>query len=433
MILLLACTDPAPDSTPATESAPLDSSVEEVEEPVFANPAEAVDLDDADDVLHAAFVLEDFAYNGQVPGPTLRATLGDTLVVDLENRLDVETSIHWHGLDVPYAMDGVTWQTDPVASGGSFTYTFALEQAGTFWYHPHFDTERQVDLGAYGMLIVEDPSEPQAGREILVALDIPDEASDDADHVHGFEHAVGSWQANGFDVPEIPVSAGETVLVRLLNSSNVGYVSLDGVRVVGNDQGLLASPEETALLGPGDRVVLEFSPGAEAIPVSTGPHSLAGVGLDEDQLLFTLVPEGSGAAAAPLDFAWTSATPSADPGQTDALYTFHGDEHTGEWAINGEQYPDVSIETLGLGGTYVIEVRNLSPTEHPFHLHGMNFEVLSIDGVAPELRRVEDTLNVPIRAAVRLLVEADNPGDWMTHCHILPHAHGGMMTVLRVE
>ena len=80
----------------------------------------------------------------------------------------------------------------------------------------------------------------------------------------------------------------------------------------------------------------------------------------------------------------------------------------------------------------VIEIRNSSPTEHPFHLHGHAFEVLSIDGVQSESFTLEDTVNVPVRSRVRLRLVADNPGDWMAHCHILDHADRGMMTVLRV-
>ena len=114
-------------------------------------------------------------------------------------------------------------------------------------------------------------------------------------------------------------------------------------------------------------------------------------------------------------------------------YVFQGDEQTGQWRINGEAFPDVTIETLPEGVPAVIEVRNLSATEHPFHLHGMSFEVLSVDGVPPDQRTIQDTVNIGIRQTLRILVPADNVGDWMAHCHILPHAEGGMMTVLRVE
>ena len=87
---------------------------------------------------------------------------------------------------------------------------------------------------------------------------------------------------------------------------------------------------------------------------------------------------------------------------------------------------------MALGSEIVLEVRNVSPSHHPFHLHGLTFEVLSIDGIPPAQRLVEDTLDIGIRQTVRLRIEANNPGHWMSHCHILPHADEGMMTVLRV-
>ena len=109
-----------------------------------------------------------------------------------------------------------------------------------------------------------------------------------------------------------------------------------------------------------------------------------------------------------------------------------GSARTGAWFISGERFPDVTVEELALGADVVVEVRNLSASEHPFHLHGHDFEVLSVDGIPPELRLVEDTINVRVHQRVRLRLLADNPGDWMAHCHILPHADEGMMTVLRV-
>jgi FtsP/CotA-like multicopper oxidase with cupredoxin domain len=114
------------------------------------------------------------------------------------------------------------------------------------------------------------------------------------------------------------------------------------------------------------------------------------------------------------------------------VYVFSGGG-TEDWLINGEVFPEVTVETLALGSDGVVELRNLSATEHPFHLHGQVFEVLSRNGVVPAVYEQADTVNVGIRETVRLLVHADNPGDWMAHCHLLPHAEGGMMTVLRVE
>ncbi len=96
--------------------------------------------------------------------------------------------------------------------------------------------------------------------------------------------------------------------------------------------------------------------------------------------------------------------------------------------INGQTFPDIAPDEVPQGS----EIVNVSPVHHPFHLHGMTFEVLSVDGVAPPYRTVEDTFDVGVRQVVRLLIQADNPGDWMSHCHILPHASNGMMTVLTV-
>ena len=94
--------------------------------------------------------------------------------------------------------------------------------------------------------------------------------------------------------------------------------------------------------------------------------------------------------------------------------------------------PDVEPIRWKYGHTGVLEVRNLSPTEHPFHLHGLVFEVLSVDGVPPEQQQIEDTVNVGIYQTVRLLITADNIGQWMAHCHILPHGDEGMMTIFEV-
>jgi FtsP/CotA-like multicopper oxidase with cupredoxin domain len=91
------------------------------------------------------------------------------------------------------------------------------------------------------------------------------------------------------------------------------------------------------------------------------------------------------------------------------------------------------MEMLPLDQWSVIELRNISQSAHPFHLHGHAFEVLAIDGVAPDYRVFEDTFDVAPYSIVRLGLLANNPGEWMAHCHILPHAEGGMMTMLMVE
>lgn len=424
----------------------------EVPRPELGSPAEAEDLDPDPDVVRVELTAAPFryeidgetvdgwAYNGQIPGPTIRLKRGDTLVVDFHNGLGNDTTVHWHGLHVPFEMDGVTWMGAPVEPGGEFTYTFTVDQAGTYWYHPHVDTERQLDLGLYGVIVVEDPAEPTPDEELIVVFDSWGEhlgdQSDGGSH-HGLDGADLRWTANGLIDPVYPAEAGTTVRVRAVNVSNAGYVDLSwpDMRIVAADQGLLADPEtpESAAIVPSDRVDGEWSI-ADGFDVVARPFSLLGEPtVGEDLRLFEVTVDAPGEPPEALDWPFDGAEPTPDPGYTDVLYAFHGDPHTGNWTINGELFPDITIESLDLDSWSVIELRNVSQTAHPFHLHGHAFEVLSVDGEPPPFRRLEDTFDVAPYSIVRLGLLADNPGWWMAHCHILPHVEGGMMTVLHVE
>jgi len=451
-LLWLACSPPPKDSDEQVTLAATDLT-----SPELLSPAEAIDLDSASDILHAQFIaapmtyaiggqeVEGYAYNEQIPGPTLRAKVGDTLIVELDNQLGFDTTIHWHGVKAPYAMDGVPWLANSIVpSDEVFTYTFELTHAGTFWYHPHIDTQRQVDLGLYGALIVEDPADPTPDVEHILLFDSWGEHEDsdghaDANSHHGYDHIGSNWTINGLSQPTLTASAGQSVLLRLINVSNVGYLQLDQMLDtwhVGSEQGWLPTvqPVEDLLLGPGERALLEVLPESSELTLTTKPHTLAGSSnLGENEDLLFIKPQEAGTAHPGLDWPGSELAISEDPGFTDLVYSFSGDEHTGLWLINGESYPDITVNSLALDSDAIIEVRNLSPTQHPFHLHGHEFEVLSMSGEPPPFHSMQDTVNIGIYERLRIKLHADNPGDWMTHCHILPHAHGGMMTVLRVE
>lgn len=416
---------------------------------ILTDPAEAVDSDPDPAVVHVALTAAAWRYNGQSPGPTLRAKVGDTLIVDLQNDLGAPTTIHWHGVHTPYAMDGAGWQVAPVPPGGAFTYRFTLDHPGTFWYHPHFDTEGQVDRGLYGALIVEDPAEPKADVDAVWVFDIPGEApaegttdTDGDGHgegggEHGFAFPPAPWTVNGLTLPTARLPGGAVVRARLINVANVGYLALSwpGMRVIGGGQGMLAAAvtEGPLVLAPGQRAEVELLPAEQAFDMVSTPWSLAGPSaIGEPMAVLRIEPEPA-PAAAPIAWPFSGATPTPDPGHTDVVWSLSGDVHTGQWLINGASWPDIGFTRVPLGSAFIAEVRNLSPTAHPFHLHGMAFEVLSIDGRAPPAQRIDDTIDVGVREALRIKVNADNPGDWMAHCHILPHAEQGMMTVLRVE
>jgi len=410
-------------------------------------PATAPDLDPSDGIVSVSLVADEmtferagitidgYAFNGQVPGPTIRAQIGDVLEVEVTNDLDEDTTVHWHGLEVPWEQDGIAWMSDPIAPGETRLYTFELTRAGTFWYHPHMDVAHQVDWGLYGALIVTDPSEPTTDVDRVFVLDDWSEphAQEDTKDEHHADTTEGVWTVNGVVGGEIVLDAGSTTRARILNVSNHGYVDLElGGRVIANDQGLVSALGDEAILGPGDRIEVEWDAGAAAWDVIDHPYTLAGAttGWMADQTLFHVAVEGAASAVSPVDWPFAKDLPTEDPLETDVLYVLQGDGDS--FLINGEVYPDVTIQEIPLAAPSIVEVRNLSATEHTFHLHGMRFELLSLDGVAPVSRTFEDTVNIPIRSVARLRVEPTHAGDWMAHCHILDHEDVGMMTVLRV-
>ena len=440
IVWMLACKPP----TPVTEVPPTDpvstADTATPAAPLLSSPAEASDLDPDPRVLHVELaaaphtwlagdaLVDGFAFNGQVPGPTLRATVGDELIVDLDNQLGTPTSIHWHGVHVPFAMDGAGWRVQPVPVAGAFRYRFTLTQAGTFWYHPHFDTAHQVDRGLYGVLVVGDPADPPVDDELIAVFDSAGEV-EAGEHDPTVDPTPLTWLVNGLVQPVWRPASGTTVRLRAVNVSNAGYLELDG-RVIAHDQGLLGEIGTSAVLAPGDRADLELSVGDPG-SFGTRAWSHAGPLLRDPIPLFSIEPQGASGPPAPLQWPLQARTPTPDPGRTDVRYTFTGSAMEG-WEINGATFPTITPDTVALGSEVILEIRNLSPAHHPFHLHGMAFEVLSIDGVAPPVQRVEDTLDIAVQQVVRLRIEADNPGDWMSHCHILPHAENGMMTVFSV-
>ncbi|NCG21225.1 MAG: multicopper oxidase domain-containing protein [Rhodobacterales bacterium] len=455
LLALLACqNDPAVDTSPNTSAAITTTTtttqttvVTSTTAPAlpFANPIEAIDQNPDAQIFettltaasHTHWVngqtIDGYAYNGQTPGPTLRLTVGDTLRVHLDNQLTDPTTLHWHGLSVPWEMDGVTWMQAPVEPGETFLYEFVVERAGTFWYHPHFDSASQVDLGLYGVIVVEDPNDPTFDNELVAVFDSWGEQDAEQGHAHAPDPTARTWTVNSLVQPLWQPDAGTATRVRMLNVANAGYLSLLDVEHIGGDQGLLShiAGVSDVLLGPGDRADILLRHGADALTLQSEPYAAAGgVAWGSTIALFDVRPQGALTAPPAPTWATSGALPSADPGYADITWVLQGEGD--DWRINGETFPNVTIPETRQGTPTVIELRNLSAAEHPFHLHGSAFEVLSIDGQAPSHLRMEDTINVPIRSTIRLLLSPERTGDWMSHCHILPHAEEGMMTVLRV-
>ena len=177
-----------------------------------------------------------WAYNQVVPGPEIRVAQGDRVRIAVENALDEETTVHWHGLRVPHDMDGVPHLTQrPIGPGERFVYEFDVPDAGTYWYHPHQRSFEQVGRGLYGPLIIEEREPIAVDREITWVLDdwrLERDAriSDDFVNRHDMSHngRVGNTVTINGQIPDsFRVRQGERIRLRLINAANARIVALD--------------------------------------------------------------------------------------------------------------------------------------------------------------------------------------------------------------
>jgi FtsP/CotA-like multicopper oxidase with cupredoxin domain len=413
-----------------------------------------------------------WSYNGTVPGPEIRLRQGDKLRVTVENRLSQDTTIHWHGVRVPNPMDGVPNVTQkPIRPEASFVYEFAVPDAGTYWYHPHANGAEQVGRGLMGAFIVEDPEPLPVDRDIVWVLG-DFRLKDDASIAGGFNSPmeismsgrVGNTVTINGRVPDrFPVRAGERIHLRLINAAPARIFALEfkghrPVVIAFDGQPVEPHPPEggRVVLGPAMRtdLVLDMTgkPGGTAPVLDTFYKEL------EYKLVDLSYSDEPALRAQPLaPPAKLPANPIPEPDVTKAQrhdVTLTGGMMGGAgmmgggmggmmgggamWAINGVAMPDgrmgdmEPILTLDRGRSYILAIDNQTAWHHPIHLHGHSFRVISRNGKPTQYREWRDTFLMAPRERAEIAFVADNPGDWMFHCHILDHQEGGMMSVIRV-
>jgi FtsP/CotA-like multicopper oxidase with cupredoxin domain len=385
-----------------------------------------------------------WGFNGQVPGPTIEARVGDVLEVRLTNRLPEPTTIHWHGLQIPAAMDGTDMVQHPIAPGETFTYRFKLPDAGTFWYHPHMNETVQLERGLYGAIIVRGPNEPELDAERVlvlddVALDRKGEIKPTGGWIEHHDGRQGSTRLiNGRKEPELLIAAGQVERWRIVNASSARYVRLSiGERpftIIATDGGLIDAPFSVSevLLTPGDRVELAVGPFAEGeiIPVDALRYDRKTMARARNERFATIrvgpaVP--SHATIPPRLRDIEALVPrTAEPTREVHLGVRMSLKHGVDFLVNKESHH--RDEPVKIGELQVWDVINDTMMDHPFHLHGFFFQVLEVNGEPPAFRSWEDTVNVPPKGRVRIAwLPDDRPGEWMYHCHILEHHAGGMM------
>jgi FtsP/CotA-like multicopper oxidase with cupredoxin domain len=399
-----------------------------------------------------------WAYNGQVPGPTLRVKLGETVRVRFTNNLPEETTIHWHGVRLPNAMDGVPYVTQqPVAPGGSFVYEFTPKDAGTFWFHPHVRSSEQVERGLYGVLVVEDPEPAPYSRDLVWVfddwlLDPTGQIAPDFNTRHDLAMD-GRWGnrivVNGTSDLHVAVQPGERLRVRILNSAN-GRVFLPDfgdvdASVIAVDGMYLSAPIPARgfELAPGNRidVDLAFDRSTAAPPevwdrfIAQRPNKLVTFdvqGVPVDTPVFASpahahVPRWDGALDIPVEHTFHL---NAEPGgQFGIAWTIDGVAFAGH--DHAMAMPPAL--TLTRDHFYHLVFANDSPRIHPIHLHGMFFRLLARNGARVDEPFFRDTVLVHPRETVDIGVVPSDAGTWMMHCHILEHAEAGMMTTIAVR
>ncbi|WP_408011674.1 multicopper oxidase family protein [Pseudalkalibacillus sp. A8] len=427
-----------------------------------------------------------WTFNGSVPGSEIRVKEGEKLTINLKNELPEPVSIHWHGLPVPNKMDGIPGVTmNAVQPGDTFEYTFTADVPGTYWYHSHQDGASQVDKGLYGAFIVEQKDDNEKpDRDYTLVLDEWMSNSGMSEDMEGMDHSgmdmngtnssdehsqsengVGGHDMSMYDlytvngksgesVKPLKVKKGEKVRIRLVNAGFISHnIHLHGheFKVVASDGQPIENPasikDQTIPIAPGERYDIEFianNPGKWFLESHDSDEAAKGMrtfieyeGNDtkDDQSNMTENLQtlditkygGSGKALFDLNQQY-------DIEYTMDLNTKVRDSES-VFTINDRTWPDTEKINVQKGDLVKVKLKNNSKKDdHPMHLHGHFFQVLSknektISG-APIMK---DTLNLKPGEEYIVAFKANNPGNWMFHCHDLHHATAGMVTQINYK
>lgn len=417
-----------------------------------------------------------FTYGESVPGPELRVTQGHRLRVKVRNSLDQDTTVHWHGIRLPNAMDGVPYLTQPpIAPGDEFTYEFVPPDAGTFWYHPHINSSEQTGRGLYGALIVEEPVEEKPNiasfdRELVWMLDDwrLDKSAVIQPFGRGHDSSHGGRMGNVVTIngrlpAPLVVRSGERLRLRLINVANARHFALqfEGhsaqiIAIDGQPTVPHAPEDDLIVLAPAMRIDLLLDmvaePGTKTRVIDSfyrDTYLINDINYSDEAIPRAAFPESTGLPPNPLaepDLANSERHEILFAGG--AMGGMRGALVNGQWmdirsmvrsgvvwAINGIAASGRILEpllTLQRNRSYVFTMRNDTVFSHPIHLHGHHFRVISRNDQSTRYGEWQDTVMMRPRERVDIAFVADNPGDWMFHCHIPEHMEAGMMGVIRV-
>ncbi|OLS37074.1 copper oxidase [Alkalihalophilus pseudofirmus] len=438
-------------------------------------------------------VMEDaWTYNGSLPGEEIRVQEGDKVIVNVENQLDEPTALHLHGFPVPNEMDGVPGITqNAIMPGETFTYKYEADIPGTYWYHSHQDGARQVDKGLYGVFIVEPKDEEDYDiDEVIVIDEWSSMGMGDMDHgnmndgemdhgnmnnghmnhgnmnsdeegenhnMDGMTHAemmnrmYDTPLINGRTAPEIEAIQAQEDGKAKLRFVNAGLftqvVSIPGhsYKITHYDGQAVNEPEAiqgtSFRIAPAERFDVEIEldqPGAWGIQIYAEENKerldaivpLVYEGYEDNDL------ETEEASSSFFDISSYGESKEEDYGEITKEYDMIlGTDDGGEtFTINDKQFPNHESYEVEEGDVVKFTIENDTEVDHPMHMHGEFFNVISKDGTPISGSPiVKDTLNVRPGETYEIVFEAKNPGIWMFHCHEFHHANAGMMAEVRYK
>lgn len=402
------------------------------------------------------------------PPPVLRMRRNERFLAGVTNRMDDFTTMHWHGLRLENAMDGVPYLTQiPLGRNERYEYELTSPDAGTFWYHPHCMTMDQMARGLTGILIVEEDEDP--GFDIDVPLNLRDFRLDGQGQWLDLWTARGAARGGTFGtvmttnwkiepVYEAPTGALVRLRIAATDTTRIYKLFIPDVmgKIIALDGHPLSQPidvpksEDAALfLGPGQRadiaIQMPSSEGQAVTLMTDAPGEarvlarLQAVGVNTKRDLSELrplhanpvpEPDMANARSEEFVFGWTPEGDLPNNGLCGTLgYTF--------WSINRLPWPGDAAEGVGplatfkLGESVILRLRNESPNDHPIHIHGLAFRPIR-SNKRPLLSNWTDTILLQKEEIVDVAFVADNPGDWAFHCHVIEHQKTGLAGYIRV-
>ncbi len=449
LILLLGCVQTSSETdTPINKTALLKESLAEDflkaydNKPISNNIVE-VSFTAKEDTLEIFenSVQKAWAYNGSIPGPIIRIKLGDTLRINFTNELPQSTTIHFHGIRVPNAMDGVPGVTQPpIEPGEGFTYEFKPKEPGTYWFHPHVRGTEQLERGLYGAIIVEDNLEFDKDEVVFIDDWLITKEGDLYENFDSRHAAMmnGRWgnvlTANGKYLYTINLNSGERLRLRLINSANARIFNM--THNSSTEQFFFAvdgfytrEPMEFTWfdMGPGNRLDLDI----------VANESFVIYEARERRALIYINVTGEGQISRdPLPInQHIPALENASTLEPDREYVYEITMKPGigpVWTINGKSWPDYEPYVFKGGEFNVIRLTDRSRRIHPIHFHGLFFKVIRRNGEFVDEGFYRDTVILYPNDVVDVALVPVDKGTWVNHCHIQEHAERGFMTAIEV-